>query len=399
MFKSFFPNPKWFFSSLVLWFIINLILWYSGGRGWGEWIGLPTGYSSMELPASVNRFWSAQFIWFYLWFFVSTAIFALFWKMKSNNPWQRWSVWGSAFILFNVWFSVQVSVAINAWYGPFWDLIQKMLTNGGDIKDLYNGVLSFLLIAMVAVTVAVINSFFVSHYIFRWRTAMNEYYTAYWPQLRHVEGASQRVQEDTMRFATTLETLGVTFIKAIMILIAFLPVLIELSKHVPVLPIIGEVKYSLVWAAIGWALFGTFLLMVVGIKLPGLEFNNQKVEAAYRKELVYGEDHADRAEPATLRELFHNVRKNYFRLYFHYAYFNMVSTWYAQLDILFSLVVLFPSIAAGTMTLGLLNQIGNVFDKVRESFQYLINSWKTIIELLSIYKRLRAFESVIQVKD
>lgn len=399
MFKSFFPNPKWFFSSLVLWFVVNLILWYSGGKGWGELIGFPQGYASMELTATVSRFWSAQFIWFYLWFFVSTAIFAVFWKLKSNNPWQRWSVWGSAFILFNVWFSVQVSVAINAWYGPFWDLIQKMLSNGGDIKDLYNGVLSFLLIAMVAVTVAVINSFFVSHYIFRWRTAMNEYYTLYWPQLRHVEGASQRVQEDTMRFATTLEALGVTFIKAIMILIAFLPVLIELSKHVPVLPIIGEIKYSLVWAAIGWALFGTFLLMVVGIKLPGLEFNNQKVEAAYRKELVYGEDHTDRAEPATLRELFHNVRKNYFRLYFHYAYFNMVSTWYAQLDILFSLVVLFPSIAAGTMTLGLLNQIGNVFDKVRESFQYLINSWKTIIELLSIYKRLRAFESVIKVED
>lgn len=399
MFKSFFPNPKWFFSSLVLWFIVNLILWYSGGKGWGELIGFPPGYASAELTATVSRFWSAQFIWFYLWFFVSTAIFAVFWKLKSNNPWQRWSVWGSAFILFNVWFSVQVSVAINAWYGPFWDLIQKMLTNGGDIKDLYNGVLSFLLIAIVAVTIAVINSFFVSHYIFRWRTAMNEYYTQYWPQLRHVEGASQRVQEDTMRFATTLEALGVTFIKAIMILIAFLPVLIELSKHVPVLPIIGEIKYSLVWAAIGWAIFGTFLLMVVGIKLPGLEFNNQKVEAAYRKELVYGEDHADRAEPATLRELFHNVRKNYFRLYFHYAYFNMASTWYAQLDILFSLVVLFPSIAAGTMTLGLLNQIGNVFDKVRESFQYLIKSWKTIIELLSIYKRLRAFESVIKVED
>ena len=76
----------------------------------------------------------------------------------------------------------------------------------------------------------------------------------------------------------------------------------------------------------------------------------------------------------------------------------MVSTWYAQLDILFSLVVLFPSIAAGTMTLGLLNQIGNVFDKVRESFQYLISSWKTIIELLSIHKRLKAFESVLDEK-
>ncbi|MDM1246350.1 peptide antibiotic transporter SbmA [Acinetobacter sp. R933-2] len=399
MFKSFFPNPKWFFGSLLIWFIINLVLWYSGGKSWGEFIGFPQAYATTELPINVTRFWSAQFLWFYLWFFVSTALFAAFWKWKSNNKWQAWSVWGSAFILFNVWFGVQVSVSLNAWYGPFWDMIQKMLSSGGgNIQDLYMGTLTFLLIAMVAVTVAVINSFFVSHYIFRWRTAMNEYYTAHWGKLRHVEGASQRVQEDTMRFATTLEALGVSFIKAIMILIAFLPVLIQLSERVPVLPIVGEIKYSLVWAAIGWAIFGTFLLMVVGIKLPGLEFNNQKVEAAYRKELVYGEDYVDRAQPATLKELFQNVRKNYFRLYFHYAYFNMVSTWYAQLDILFSLVVLFPSIAAGTMTLGLLNQIGNVFDKVRESFQYLISSWKTIIELLSIHKRLKAFESVLDEK-
>ncbi|MFW2125209.1 SbmA/BacA-like family transporter, partial [Acinetobacter ursingii] len=68
---------------------------------------------------------------------------------------------------------------------------------------------------------------------------------------------------------------------------------------------------------------------------------------------------------------------------------------YGQLDILYNLVVLFPSIAAGKLTLGLINQIGGVFGKVRDSFQYLINSWKTIIELLSIHKRLKAFESIL----
>lgn len=399
MFKSFFPNPKWFFGSLLMWFVINLVLWYSGGKAWGEFIGFPQGYASAELPINVSRFWSAQFLWFYLWFFAATAIFAGFWKWQSDNKWQAWSVWGSAFILFNVWFGVQVSVAINAWYMPFYDLIQQMLSNkGGDIAKLYLGLLDFLYIAIVGVTLAVLNNFFVSHYIFRWRTAMNEYYTLHWARLRHVEGASQRVQEDTMRFATTMESLGVDLIKAVMVLIAFLPVLIQLSTHVPVLPVIGEIKYSLVWAAVSWAIFGTVLLMVVGIKLPGLEFNNQKVEAAYRKELVYGEDHVDRAKPATLKELFSKVRLNYFRLYFHYAYFNLVSIWYIQLDILYSLVVLFPSIAAGTITLGLMTQIGNVFDKVRESFQYLISSWKTIIELLSIHKRLKAFESVLDEK-
>lgn len=396
MFKSFFPHPKWFFSSLLLWFILNLVLWYSGGQGWGTIIGLPEGYHEAELPIGVSRFWSPAFLWFYLWYFLATAVFAIFWRIQSDNPWQRWSVWGSSFILFNIWFWVQVSVVINAWYSPFYDLIQQMLSNGGgDVNNLYTEIMTFLYVAIVAVTVSVFNLFFVCHYVFRWRTAMNNYYTAYWDRLRHIEGASQRIQEDTMRFARTTEGLGVSLIEALITLIAFLPVLVTLSSHVKTLPILGEIPYALVWAAIGWAVFGTVLLMVVGYKLPGLEFNNQKVEAAYRKELVYGEDHAERADPLTLKELFSKVRLNYFRLYFHYAYFNLVRIWYMQLDNIYGLFVLFPSIAAGAITLGLMMQIGNVFGKVRESFQYLIASWPTIIELLSIYKRLKAFESTL----
>lgn len=399
MFKSFFPNPKWFFGSLLVWFVINLILWYSGGKAWGEFIGFPQDYANAELPINVSRFWSAQFLWFYLWFFAATAIFAGFWKWRSDHKWQAWSVWGSAFILFNVWFGVQVDVVINAWYNPFYNLIQKMVSSGGgDLNQLYLEMLTFIYIAMVYVTIAVFNLFFVSHYIFRWRTAMNEYYTAHWDKLRHVEGASQRIQEDTMRFAKTTEDLGVTLIEAMMTLIAFLPILLQLSSHVKELPIIGEIPHALVLAAIGWAVFGTFVLMVVGAKLPGLEFNNQKVEAAYRKELVYGEDYLNRADPLTLKELFSKVRLNYFRLYFHYAYFNLVRIWYLQLDNLVGIFILAPSIAAGTITLGIMMQTLNVFSMVIKSFQYLIKSWPTIIELLSIHKRLKAFESVLDEK-
>jgi peptide/bleomycin uptake transporter len=225
---------------------------------------------------------------------------------------------------------------------------------------------------------------------------MIEFYMANWDRLRHIEGASQRVQEDTMRFSTTVESLGVGLVRALMTLIAFLPVLFTLGKNITELPIIGELPHALVWAAIFWSLFGTFLLALVGIKLPGLEFRNQRVEAAYRKELVYGEDHEDRAQPATVSELFANVRRNYFRLYFHYMYFNVARIFYLQADNLFSLIVLVPSIAAGKLTLGLLTQINNVFDQVRGSFQYVVNSWSTIVELMSIYKRLKAFEAVIE---
>lgn len=397
MFKSYFPRPALFFSSAAIWSLLAVFAWFGFA---GE---LPSLWPAMAqavkqpLPTTALRFIAASQLWFYAYYWAVAAIFALAWRFIDNHPWQRWSVWGSALIIFVTWFGVQVGVAINAWYGPFYDLIQKALTKAGSvpIAEFYHQIAAFLGIALIAVVIGVMNSFFISHWVFRWRTAMNNYYMHNWQRLRGVEGAAQRVQEDTMRFATTLENWGVSFIQAIMTLIAFLPVLVTLSHHVKDVPILGNIPYALVIAALLWSLFGTALLALVGIKLPGLEFRNQRVEAAYRKELVYGEDDPERAAPPTVAELFGRVRYNYFRLYFHYLYFNITRIMYLQVDNVFGLFVLFPSIVAGTITLGLLNQITNVFDQVRSSFQYLINSWSTLVELMSIYKRLRSFEEIL----
>ena len=68
--------------------------------------------------------------------------------------------------------------------------------------------------------------------------------------MRHIEGASQRIQEDTMRFASIMKTLGVSVVDAVMTLIAFLPVLIQLSENVKTLPLIGEIAHPLFFAAI-----------------------------------------------------------------------------------------------------------------------------------------------------
>ncbi|HEY0122368.1 MAG TPA: peptide antibiotic transporter SbmA [Rhizobium sp.] len=397
MFLSFFPKPKAFFISAALWSLAAILLWYFGGEQAGAYIGLPPVADGQDAPVGVSVFWSAPFIWFYIYYIVAVGLFALFWFRYSPHPWQYWSVLGTALIVFNTYFSVQVSVAVNAWYGPFYNLVQKALTTVGSVQasEFYMNMLVFAGIAFVAITVGVFNLFFVSHWVFRWRTAMNDYYMANWPKLRHVEGASQRVQEDTMRFSQTVESLGVSFIGSIMTLIAFLPVLFRLGSNITELPLVGNIPHALVWAAIFWSIFGTVFLAAVGVKLPGLQFLNQRVEASYRKELVYGEDHADRASPPTVAELFANVRRNYFRIYFHYTYFNVARIFYSQADNIFSFVVLVPSIVAGKLTLGLMTQITNVFDQVRGSFQYLVSSWTTIIELLSIYKRLRAFEAAI----
>jgi peptide/bleomycin uptake transporter len=289
-------------------------------------------------------------------------------------------------------------VAINNWRRPFFDAVQGALSPNSKVTvEQLNGLLlNFAHIAFMAIVVFVITSFFVSHYIFRWRTAMNNYYTSQWSVVRNIEGASQRVQEDTMRFAKIMEDLGTKMVDAIMTLFAFLPVLLALSEYVTELPIVGKIPLPLFTAAIAWSLFGTTLLALVGIHLPGLEFKNQRVEAAYRKELVYGEDNAERAQPATLKELFDNVRKNYFRLYFHYMYFNVARSLFIQADNIFVYVILVPTIVAGKITFGLLQQILTAFNQVSNAFQYLVNSWTTIVELLSVYKRLRTFEAVLK---
>lgn len=80
-------------------------------------------------------------------------------------------------------------------------------------------------------------------------------------------------------------------------------------------------------------------------------------------------------------------------------YFNIARILYLQADTVFGIVLLFPSIVAGTITLGLMTQITNVFDQVRSSFQYLISSWTTLVELMSIYKRLRSFERELDDRD
>ncbi len=401
MFKSFFPMPKVFFVSAFVWAILAVLLWYFGGEHFGAVLGMPAAAPDAPPIVWPSRFVQPEYLWFYIYFALAILVFYGFWAWYSPHPWQNWSILGSGLIIFVVNFSVQVDVALNDWRGIFYDLVQNALTTAGSVTpgQLYAGIGQFLSIALIDIVVAVLNLFFVSHWVFRWRTAMNEFYVANWSRLRTVEGASQRVQEDTMRFSSTVEDLGISFVDSIMTLIAFLPVLAALSSNITALPIVGVIPYPLMFAAIIWALFGSVLLPAVGIKLPGLEFRNQRVEAAYRKELVFGEDDPNRAQPPTLAELFAAVRRSYFTIYSNYVYFNVVRYLYLQTDNVFATFLLVPTIAVGKITFGIYQQVVSAFSQVTSSFQFLVNSWGTIIDLISIYKRLRAFEATLEGED
>ena len=322
-------------------------------------------------------------------------------RFFTQQSWYLWSWIGSAIILSSLWVQVEIDVKINEWFGVFYDMIQKALSepNAVSIEEYFASLLSFITLAAMYIAVYVAISFFTAHYLFRWRTAMVEWYHSVYDKARKIEGASQRVQEDTIKFTRIMEGLGTSLIESIMILIQFIPILFGLSVGIPIF-FFGEWEYGLIVGALIWTIGGTVFLILLGfiLRLVGIEYDLQKQEAAYRKILVIAEDDGS-IRPKRIDELFEDVRKIHFLSYLRYLYFNIGRIAYLQANVLSAYVFLAPAIVAGVVTLGVMQQIIRAFGRVEGSMQYLLKAWPTIIELASVYKRLREFESKIKYED
>ena len=395
MFRSFFPNPRIFFPAAVIWAAFFMAVWILFNAQLEPFLSIAPLFN---FPAGGPDapFFNADRIWTYQYVIVTGYLFCLPWYFYgSNRRWLNWSTFGSVTIFEIIYFNVQITAWLNDWYGQFFDLIQNALANPNTVSlsEFIGFIGTVIFVLVVNITMLVINLFLVSHYLFRWRRAMSFFYMANWKAVRHVEGASQRIQEDTRDFVSIVESLGVSFIDSVMTLIVFVPILWGLSAKMTELPWFGHVEGSLVWVALISAIFGTVLLWIAGIRLPGLNFHNQRVEASFRKELVYGEDYDEHAQPLAVRDFFVNVQRNYYRLYFNYFYFNVVRYAYLQGANFIAVLAMAPSIVAGAITFGIWRQVENAFDQVFSSLKFLVNSWTSIVNLISIHKRLVGFEA------
>tara|TARA_B110000908_G_C10147696_1_gene399833 strand:- start:110 stop:1084 length:975 start_codon:yes stop_codon:yes gene_type:complete len=318
----------------------------------------------------------------------------LFFKQKK---YAVWAYLGSLFILTTIWLQVKIDVKINEWFGSFYDMIQKALTTPGEVTmgEYWSGLASFGWLAAMWVGLSLIGSFVTAHFLFRWRASMVEFYHSVYHKARTVEGASQRVQEDTVKFGRIVEGLGVALIESVMVLVEFFPILLALGAGITVLWF-GDWQYGLVTGALVWSIGGTLMLIVSGyfLRLVGVEYDIQAKEAAYRKHLVKMEDDGT-VSPKALVELFDDVRNIHFISYLQYLKFNVVRMAYMQANVLTAYIFLAPAIVGGVITLGVMQQIIRAFGRVEGSMQFILKSWPTVIELISVTKRLREFERKI----
>ena len=126
VFVSFFPQPKLFFTSAAVWSLAAILFWFFGGEQLGARLRSAAGRGRRAAHhrhrrSSCRRHSSgsistSRFAW---------LVFYAFWRWYSPHPWQNWSILVSALILFFTYFNVQISVAVNDWYGPFFDYVQR----------------------------------------------------------------------------------------------------------------------------------------------------------------------------------------------------------------------------------------------------------------------------------
>ncbi|HJO28775.1 MAG TPA: SbmA/BacA-like family transporter, partial [Candidatus Poseidoniia archaeon] len=307
------------------------------------------------------------------------------------------------------WYTVEILVFYNAWNKEIYDAIQTLqeqrfwtLFLGFDLSRITDFVLlkedtmpSFLEIIMLYTPIAVYATWQTQRYCFKWREANTHHYSKRWEKSpAKIEGGSQRIQEDLMIFGKTLQGLFTGFFSAILVLFAFLPILWELSEGLPVWN--GQIIPGfLVWVALGVSVGGTLISLLLGWKLPKLEYNNQVVEAKFRKQLVFSEDDFKARATDVLFPMFSAVKRNYYRLFNWYMGFGVWQTAFGLCVGNLALIVLAPAYFDQLITLGVLFQVLNAFGRVESSMGYFIDRWTTIVDFLSVIRRIREFNKAL----
>lgn len=342
-----------------------------------------------------------------------------------------------------------MKLRLNEWYGRFYDVLQRgavgplslslSATGSGELdadpvadpvaaldaskEAAMRELVSFALLVAPAVVLAPLCGLARHWWVFCWRQRIiHAYLSVSSDGLPPIEGASQRVHEDTERFASGVQSCCAVLVEAVLTLLVFLPVLTAID------PTLSVMAFSTAVGAVGASAF-------LGRRLVDLEVENQVQEAALRRHLVLAErpepasfpqaselgfptdqsaledadgEHEEAARARCLHEsqrakaVLQRLRRCYWQLYTNFA---CLSTWLSALDqalaILPYVVItprLFDADASQRLSLGDLTRAANAFSKVFESLNVLsdnylaFNAWRSVLRRLLAYeRRMRQF--------
>jgi vitamin B12/bleomycin/antimicrobial peptide transport system ATP-binding/permease protein len=306
--------------------------------------------------------------------------------------------------LFQVWLNVR----FNAWYKTFYDALQN---KDWDTFIWQLGVFSVL--AAFFIISAVYQIYLQQWLQIRWRRWLTNRYLGRWlgngthyrMRLKgdSADNPDQRIADDIKQFINSTLDIGISLLGSIVTLVSFVVILWNLSASTPLM--IGSQSFSipgyLVWAALIYAIIGTWVTHLVGKPLVKLNFDQQRYEADFRFSLVRLRENAEEvtllagepAEKERLLDRFGRVVGNWYGIMQRTKRLTFLTAGYSQVAIIFPFIVVSPLYFAGSMMLGGLMQIASAFGQVQGALSFFVKAYSDIADWKAVLNRLAGFDA------
>jgi vitamin B12/bleomycin/antimicrobial peptide transport system ATP-binding/permease protein len=325
---------------------------------------------------------------------------------------EKWSAWALLLGVIGLNLgNVYISVRINEWNRSFYNALQAF-----DRGELFRQLGFFCILVFFAISMSVYGLYLSQMLQIRWRRWLTSRYLGAWLagqayyQLElggRTDNPDQRIAEDLNQFTTFVLSLSVGLISSVVSLISFLVILWGLSGPAD-LPIgtwvTLHIPAYLVWAALLYAGIGTWLTVKIGQPLVPLNYARQRFEADFRFGLVRLRENAESValyggEPVELQlcqERFGSVFENFRQIMKRQKRLTWFTLSYAQVAVIFPVVVISPRYFLKQIGLGGLMQAVNAFSFVQNALSFIINSYADIAAWQAVTERLGGFEERLQ---
>ena len=321
---------------------------------------------------------------------------------------EKWSARGLllAVVALNLG-NVYISVRINEWNNAFYNALQKL-----DSGEFFRQLGVFCVLAALFIVMAVYALYFSQMLQIRWRRWLTRRYLGAWLADRAyyqlelksaTDNPDQRIAEDLSQFTSYVLTLSLGLLTSVVSLVSFLVILWGLSGPAAIpLGAWGtlHIPAYLVWVALLYAGAGTWLTVKIGRPLVPLNFDQQRFEADFRFSLVRLRENAEsialyRGEAMELGvfgQRFQSVFENFWQIMKRQKRLAWFTSGYAQVALIFPIVVVAPRYFAKQIGLGGLMQVVSAFASVQSSLSFIITSYTTIAAWQAVTERLSGFE-------
>jgi putative ATP-binding cassette transporter len=335
------------------------------------------------------------------------------------NSEERWKARGLLAVIIVLNLSlVGMNVLLTYWQASFYDALQnkdfnafsKLLLWGHRQED-GNFMPGFSIVAALFIVVAVYQLYLNQALQIRWRRWLVGHMLHDWLG-RHAyyrlglteagaDNPDQRIADDTRLYVSSTLNLGLGLMNAVVTLVSFIVVLWGLSGPMAVFGI--NIPGYLVWVALIYSALGTWLAHLIGRKLIGLNFNQQRVEADFRFSLVRVRENmegialhgGEPQEEAGLRERFAAVMHNWWAIMTATKQLTFFTSGFGQVAVIFPFIVAAPAYFAGRVALGGLVQTTRAFGEVQGAMSWAVTAYDDLAAWRATVDRLTGFHQAV----